>query len=192
MSPISAPAGAAALAFENFLAVSTINFLQQRLGLHLPRNRTERLGALRAPDAINYIDTPALFEKAVAAANGKGVQCDAEMAGAAPSQGHPRPSRSWLQDPCRPPYRSAADRAPSSTGGGRTSRCRFRHCRAVSPDSRWSDTSHGLLVTKSLPHKLQEMAFAKGDFLHPRRSVRLIVNVAVASEICWKIGFSSA
>jgi hypothetical protein len=47
-------------------------------------NRTERLGALRAPDAINYIDTPALFEKAVAAANGNGVQCDAEMAGAAP------------------------------------------------------------------------------------------------------------
>ena len=34
------------------------------------------------------IDTAALFEKAVEAANGKGVQCDGEMAGAAPSQGH--------------------------------------------------------------------------------------------------------
>jgi hypothetical protein len=92
MSAISAPAGPAALAFENFLAVLTINFLQQHFGLHLPRNRTEWLGDLRAPDAINYIDTAALFEKAVEAANGKGVQCDAEMAGAAPSQGHRRAS----------------------------------------------------------------------------------------------------
>src|ERR1700738_2107844 len=52
MSPISAPAGPAALAFENFLAVLTIIFLQQHLRLQLPRNRTERFGALRAADAI--------------------------------------------------------------------------------------------------------------------------------------------
>src|ERR1700730_408810 len=54
MSLISAPAGPAALAFENFLAVLTIIFLQHHLRLQLRRNQTERLGALRAADVINY------------------------------------------------------------------------------------------------------------------------------------------
>jgi hypothetical protein len=51
MWPISAPAGPAALALENFLAVLTIIFLRQHLRLKLPRSRTEKLAALRAADA---------------------------------------------------------------------------------------------------------------------------------------------
>src|SRR5580693_4332078 len=69
MSPISAPAGPAALAFENFLAVLTIIFLQQHLRLQLPRNRTERFGALRAADAITirkFHDDRAISERSSA------------------------------------------------------------------------------------------------------------------------------
>jgi hypothetical protein len=40
-----------------------------------------------------------------------------------------------------------------------------------------------------MPREVQELAFAKGGMsLHPRRSVKLMVSVAVAaSEICWEI-----
>jgi hypothetical protein len=46
MSPISAPAGPAALEFVYFLVLLAIDFLQQRLGLHCLEIETERLGAL--------------------------------------------------------------------------------------------------------------------------------------------------
>src|ERR1700730_14766404 len=39
---------------REFLAVLTIIFLQHHLRLQLRRNQTERLGALRAADVINY------------------------------------------------------------------------------------------------------------------------------------------
>jgi hypothetical protein len=49
-------------------------------------------------------------------------------------------------------------------------------------------------ILRTMLREVQEVAFAKGGVsLRPRRSIRSIVNVAVgASEICWKIGFSSA
>jgi hypothetical protein len=47
---------------------------------------TERLGALRASDVSNYIDTPALYEKTVEAAMAGVSSATQRLAGAAPSK----------------------------------------------------------------------------------------------------------
>jgi hypothetical protein len=68
MSPISALAGAAGLAFENFLAGLTINFLHNTLGSACLEIEP-RGSRLSAPRRLQLYRRPALFEESLEAAN---------------------------------------------------------------------------------------------------------------------------